>query len=67
MGEETTVAEWVEKRIHAIFTDLAESYAVGEMDFELTDDEASGLPMALMKADMWLTACWKQFVGASND
>ena len=53
-----TLDEYVEARIHAIFSDLARDVANGTVQVD-DPDIAAGIPMALSKADCAMTKAWR--------
>ena len=53
-----TLDEYVEARIHAIFSDLARDVASGTVQVD-DPDVAAGIPMALFKADCAMVKAWR--------
>ena len=56
-----TLDEYVEARIHDIFTDVAEQVANGEIQVD-DSDIAAGIPMTLFQADAALTCAWRAYL-----
>lgn len=56
MKEGVMLGEYVERRIKDIFRDVA------QMDNDLTEDEAAGLPMTLFQAESKLLTTWREFI-----
>jgi len=62
----TTLGEYIEARIHAIFSDLAEDVANGTVQVD-DPDIAAGIPMALFQADAALTRAWRAYLGQEGE
>lgn len=62
-----TLNEYVESSIYEIFEGIAIKIAIGEIDLDdYTEDECSGIPMALFKAGNHLVNAWRELVGAES-
>lgn len=56
--EGETIAEYVERRIHGIFLEVAEMVNRTPM----SEEESAGVPMKLFQGETLLINVWKQYV-----